>query len=106
MRDPNGGTTPIGWRHSAVRAFAGGAPRPHLGRMNPETWFAVNAWIVATIVGVLLLVPTWRVFRRAGFSPAWSLLVLLGFPLGVLLVLAVLAFRPWPADPFPREARR
>jgi hypothetical protein len=66
--------------------------------MEPQAYYYFNPWIMALIAGLLLIVPTWRVFRRAGLHPAWSLLVLLGFPVGVLLVLAVLALKPWPAD--------
>lgn len=71
--------------------------------MAPETFYVLNAWIMAAVIGLLLLVPAWQVFRRAGMNPAWSLLVLLGFPVGVLAVLLVLALRRWPADPSPRE---
>jgi hypothetical protein len=45
---------------------------------------------------LLLIVPVWRIFRRAGFHPALSLLIFLpGF--GILIVAALLAFRRWPA---------
>ncbi|HMK22496.1 MAG TPA: hypothetical protein VK466_09195 [Terriglobales bacterium] len=45
---------------------------------------------------VLVIVPLWRVFGRAGFSPALSLLVVIpGF--GFLIVAAVLGFGEWPS---------
>lgn len=45
------------------------------------------------IVGVLLmLVPMWKLTERAGYNPLWSLACL--FPLGVIVLLWVLAFRP------------
>ncbi len=71
--------------------------------MDPYSYYVFNPWIIAILVGLVLLIPTWQVFRRAGLNPAWSLLVLLGFPFGIILALAVLAIRRWPNDPFPRE---
>lgn len=65
-------------------------------QVYPYTFF--NPWLMAILAGLLLIIPTWKVFRRAGLHPAWSLLVLLGFPLGVLLALAVLALKRWPAE--------
>jgi hypothetical protein len=45
---------------------------------------------------LLLIVPMWRIFRRAGFSPALSLLIFVpGF--GFLIATLLLAFRRWPA---------
>jgi hypothetical protein len=45
---------------------------------------------------LLLIVPVWRIFRRAGFHPALSLLIFLpGF--GIPTVALLLAFRRWPA---------
>ncbi len=66
--------------------------------MEPQAYSYLNFWIMALLAGLLLIIPTWRVFRRTGLNPAWSLLVLLGFPVGILLVLALLALRRWPAD--------
>ena len=48
------------------------------------------------LIAVVLIVPLWRIFRRAGLNPAFSLLVLIPL-LGSLVVLAILAFAPWPA---------
>ncbi|HUC63768.1 MAG TPA: hypothetical protein VMF53_17630 [Alphaproteobacteria bacterium] len=48
------------------------------------------------LIAVVLIVPLWRIFRRAGLNPAFSLLVLIPL-LGSLAVLAILAFAPWPA---------
>lgn len=71
--------------------------------MDPATEaYAFDPLYVAVIVGLLVVVPLWRVFRRAGFAPAWSLLAMLPY-LGVPICLALLAVRRWPADPLPRE---
>lgn len=54
--------------------------------------------IVATnvLAGLLVIVPLWRVFSRAGLSPLLSLLVFI--PLfGFFAVLLVLAVMRWPA---------
>jgi uncharacterized membrane protein YhaH (DUF805 family) len=53
------------------------------------------------LLSLLIIIPTWRVFRRAGFSGALSLLHLVP-GIGMLVVMAILAFSTWPAG----EARR
>jgi hypothetical protein len=45
---------------------------------------------------LLLIVPVWRIFRRAGFHPALSLLMFLPV-IGIPLVALLLAFLRWPA---------
>jgi hypothetical protein len=47
-------------------------------------------------LALLLLVPMWRIFRRAGFHPALSLLIFIPAA-GVAAAALVLAFRRWPA---------
>lgn len=51
-------------------------------------------WIV--VAGILLLVPLWRIHKRAGLHPALSLLVLIPYA-GVLISSLVLAISRWPA---------
>lgn len=48
-------------------------------------WLALSA---------LFIVPLWRIFRRAGLTPGWTLLWILPL-LGPLIVLAILAFAAW-----------
>jgi hypothetical protein len=48
------------------------------------------------LFALLLIIPTWRIFVRAGFSGALSLLHLVPF-VGLLVVMAILAFSDWPA---------
>ncbi|MBW7852100.1 MAG: hypothetical protein H3C38_16515 [Rhodospirillales bacterium] len=48
-------------------------------------------------VSVLVVIPLWRVFRRAGFNPAWSLIVLIPW-VGGPVALAILALAPWPVQ--------
>ncbi|WP_419584276.1 hypothetical protein [Thiolapillus sp.] len=47
------------------------------------------------IVGLMILVPMFFIYKKAGFHPAWSLLVFLP-GLGLLLIFLQLAFLPWP----------
>jgi len=52
--------------------------------------------IFGALVGaVLVIVPLWRIFARAGFNPALSLLVIIPL-LGFIIVTAVLGFSKWP----------
>jgi hypothetical protein len=48
--------------------------------------------LVFTIV--ILLLPYWRIFKKAGYSPALSLLMLL--PIVNIIMLYFLAFSEWP----------
>jgi hypothetical protein len=45
---------------------------------------------------LLVLVPAWRILRRAGFAGGWSLLILV--PLVNLLALYAFAFVEWPVE--------
>lgn len=50
-------------------------------------------WLVGLI---LVIIPVWRILRRAGLQPALSLMLII--PLfGWLVVAVTLAFRDWPA---------
>jgi hypothetical protein len=58
------------------------------------------------ISGILMLVPAWRIFRRAGQPPFMALLVLVPWA-GLLLAVSALAFRPWPnVHPLPKKEKR
>lgn len=48
------------------------------------------------IFAVILIYPTWRIFGRAGFHPALSLLLFVP-AIGWLIVLFILGFVAWPA---------
>ncbi len=51
--------------------------------------------IVHLVVALLLIIPTWRICTRAGFSGALSLFHLVPV-IGWMIVMAVLAFSTWP----------
>ncbi len=50
----------------------------------------------------LVLIPTWFICKKAGFSPWLSLLCLI--PLGGLILLYVLAFAEWKIAPMQQAA--
>jgi hypothetical protein len=50
-------------------------------------------WIV---IAILIVVPTWRILRRIGFSGWWSVLAVV--PLLNVILLYVVAFAPWPLE--------
>ncbi len=51
--------------------------------------------VVVLFVVVFLLIPYWRIFEKAGFSPALSLLMLL--PIVNIAMIYYLAFAEWPS---------
>jgi hypothetical protein len=51
---------------------------------------------VGAIPLLIMIWPVWRIFRRAGLAPAWSLLIFVPV-LGWLAVTAMLALAQWPA---------
>ena len=52
------------------------------------------------VLALLLVIPTWRIFVRAGFSGALSLLHFVPV-VGLLVIMAILAFSDWPAGEAP-----
>jgi hypothetical protein len=50
---------------------------------------------ILAVVGLVTLVPYWKIFKKAGFAPALSLLTLV--PLVNVIVPFFLAFAEWPA---------
>lgn len=47
------------------------------------------------IIGLMILIPTIVIYKKAGFNPFWAGLVFLpGF--GLLIIFLQLAFVPWP----------
>jgi uncharacterized membrane protein YhaH (DUF805 family) len=57
----------------------------------------VMAIVIAhLLVALLLIIPTWRICVRAGFSGALSLLHLVPV-IGSFVIMAILAFNDWPA---------
>ena len=69
-------------------AFMAGAPGP-------------IELILILIMGSVIVIPFWRIFSKAGFSGALSLLMFI--PLVNLVMIFVLAFAEWPAMREKRE---
>ena len=57
--------------------------------------------LVALVVLLIVIIPYWKIFGKAGFPRALSLLMLV--PLVNLIVLYVVAFSQWRILPPPRE---
>ena len=51
--------------------------------------------ILHLVVALVLIIPTWRICTRAGFSGALSLFHLVPL-IGSFIVMAILAFSSWP----------
>lgn len=69
---------------------------------DPNSARAIHAFlfllpIVIVVVATIVLVPTWRICKKAGFTPWLSLLIFV--PLGNLILLYVLAFSDWRVIP-------
>ncbi len=54
------------------------------------------------IPSLIMIWPVWRIFRRAGFTPAWALLIFVP-ALGWLAATAMLALASWPATAGRRD---
>ena len=52
--------------------------------------------IVHLLVALVLIIPSWRILTRAGYSGALSLFHLVPV-IGSFIVMAILAFGDWPA---------
>ena len=47
------------------------------------------------VVAAVLAIPFWRMLGRVGLNPYWTVLLVVPV-IGVVMVLAILAFGPWP----------
>ncbi|MEI7447045.1 MAG: hypothetical protein WCK28_19305 [Burkholderiales bacterium] len=63
--------------------------------MEGEVWVTVAN---ALLVTVLMMIPLWRVFRRTGRDPWLCLLFFAIPPVGILVMIGILAFGHWPAE--------
>ena len=60
--------------------------------------------ILHLLVALVLIIPTWRICTRAGFSGALSLFHLVPL-IGSFIVMGVLAFSTWPNGEAPPGGR-
>lgn len=54
----------------------------------------IPEFIIMAIIGVVIVLPNWKIFSKAGFSGWWSLLMIVPF-INILLEY-YLAFAEWP----------
>jgi hypothetical protein len=79
--------------------------------VDPVTWLlglgsllVFGVVVLHLLTALVLIIPTWRVFTRAGFSGALSLFHLVPL-IGLFIVMAVLAFSDWPNGEASRGKR-
>jgi hypothetical protein len=58
--------------------------------------------LLITFFVLVLVVPYWQIFKKAGFSPWLSILI--AIPMVNLFALYYLAFARWPGTPLPPAA--
>lgn len=68
------------------------------------SFFLLMLLIGHVVVALVLIIPTWQICVRAGFSGAWSLLHLVPL-IGSFIVMALLAFGDWPNGEAHAERR-
>jgi hypothetical protein len=61
----------------------------------------VQELLLLVIIGLLVILPYWKIFSKAGFSGWWSLTLIV--PILNFIMLFYLAFAEWPVH---RELRR
>jgi hypothetical protein len=59
------------------------------------TVLLVSLMLAHLLVALIVIIPTWKILTRAGFSGGWSLLHLVPV-IGSFVVMAILAFGDWP----------
>lgn len=65
---------------------------------HPALFFLVCLPLIAITI-ILIFIPYWFIFKKAGFTPWLSLLMFV--PLGNIVMLYVLAFSRWKVVPAP-----
>lgn len=63
--------------------------------LSVGTFLLVGLAVAHLLVSLIVIIPTWKIMTRAGFSGAWSLLHLVPV-IGTFIVMAILAFGDWP----------
>jgi hypothetical protein len=66
--------------------------------------FIFGAVVLHLLTALVLIIPTWRICTRAGFSGALSLFHLVPL-IGLFIVMGVLAFSDWPNGEAPAGKR-
>ena len=64
--------------------------------MNDMAWWFGAHWLTMLLVAVVVVLPFWKIFAKAGFSGWLGLLMIV--PMVNLIALYVLAFSDWPGS--------
>jgi hypothetical protein len=76
---------------------------PNSVGIDPHLAYLIPIFGVFFFVGIaIVIIPLWQICKKAGFSPWLSLLAII--PLGVLILLYILAFAEWKVAPLPQYA--
>jgi hypothetical protein len=67
-----------------------------------QPWHILLLLFILPVFLLVAILPYWMIFKKAGFSPALSLLMII--PLVSLVVLFVVAFSDWKVMPVPQAA--
>ena len=68
-----------------------------------QPWHLLVLMVLFIPISLIMVLPYWQIFKKAGFAPALSLLMLV--PFVGLIVLFVIAFSEWPALQKPVQQR-
>jgi hypothetical protein len=60
-----------------------------------QPWHLFVLMVLFPSISLIVVLPFWQIFKKAGFPPALSVLMLV--PFVSLVVLFVVAFSEWPA---------
>lgn len=71
---------------------------PSLPHLNPYHFLAFMLPFIF-VMSVIVFIPYWVIFKKAGFTPWLALLMFV--PLGNVIMLYVLAFSKWKVIPAP-----
>ena len=79
-----------------------------MGELSQPSHLIVLSVILVLPMIFLGVIPFWFICKKAGFSPFLSLLNLVPFCIGTLVLVYLLAFAPWkmPAEPRPTGPAR
>ena len=83
-------------RQSALQVMltlGGQAANSSAGRSN---MFPGEAMVPGLLMWLLLIIPFWKIFGKAGFNPTLSLLTII--PIANLVVIYYIAFSRWPSE--------
>jgi hypothetical protein len=70
---------------------------------DPHLMYLMPIFGIFAIIGIFIyIIPFWMIFKKAGFSPWFALLLFI--PLANIIILYVLAFAQWKVAPLPQYA--